>query len=425
MAITTLSICPCWDLLFKSDDKMSSTYSERNRTTSRTRSSRTGKYGSKSGRSRKKNDYFRFFKEPKMTLNDLKFSHRLSTITNDRLINFIKLPFSVSPGDDGNVSNDQVEKIIIKTPDQFFHWMGYQRLKLLGKGGFGTVYLVEKFIPVIDEGKEKIVSQRMACKEMRLREQDCSLINSLRAELYVLQSLSNKCRYVVNYYEHYMVEHFSVVEQSKIWIACIFIEFVNGGCLLDEVEKKGPLPVDLARRYFFEMVKGLEFMHRNQISHNDFKLDNVLLMWDEEHRHKYCKLTDFGMARLAYKDGVGVVYSQRYCGTRRYMAPEVIRCGQNHHNNNHNPQYIPFSADIWSLGVSLYVLLKREFPYETPRDCVKLYRAMQRGVLNTRELRKKFGRKLTQLLSGMLEFDPDVRYSISKVASHKWLKGKF
>src|SRR5262249_8749804 len=160
-------------------------------------------------------------------------------------------------------------------------------------------------------------------------------------------------------------------------------EFADAGSLSDEVEKKGPLPVELARRYFEEIVQGIYFMHSNQIAHNDFKLDNVLLMWDEKRQAKYCKVTDFGLSPLADKHGVGLIYSSRYCGTRHYMAPEVIRCGMDERAASH---YVPFSADIWSIGVGLYVMLYREFPYEIPRNYSKLLKQMEEGVVDPRNI---------------------------------------
>ncbi|KAJ6222737.1 hypothetical protein RDWZM_001282 [Blomia tropicalis] len=364
-------------------------------------------------------DYKQLFGQKFVGECEWEFSNRLSTITNDKLINMIELPLQI---------NIQIGKkninTEIKTPDEFFCAVGFRRNRLLGKGGFGSVYAVHKYIPQQDtktiirnsskmslNSPSKFQVLKMACKEMRLDDKDRSLLNSLRAELYVLQGLRGKCPYVIEYYEHYVLSFYNVIERRHVLIANIFMELADGGSLLSEVIKIGPIPLKLAKRYFTEMVEGLAFMHRNQIAHNDFKLDNVLLLWDRSHRMKHCKLTDFGMARFAWKDGVGLLYSTRHCNSF---------------------EYVPFSADIWSLGVSLYLMLTREFPYEMPdakngeeKQYRKLLNDMQRGVIDTKNLKHRFNsNQLVRIMNGMLQYDSNNRYTIATIANDPWLKNK-
>lgn len=88
---------------------------------------------------------------------------------------------------------------------------------------------------------------------------------------------------------------------------------------------------------------------------------------------------------------------------------------------------MPFAADIWSLGVSLYVMLTRKFPYQVPRNVDKLatfLTQLSKGVLTMKEAKLKFGPKLAHLMCGMLDFDPNKRFTIATVKSHEWLKSK-
>lgn len=88
---------------------------------------------------------------------------------------------------------------------------------------------------------------------------------------------------------------------------------------------------------------------------------------------------------------------------------------------------MPFTADIWSLGVSLYVMLTRKFPYQAPRNVDKLasfLTQLSKGVLTIKEAKGKFGPKLASLICGMLEYDPNKRFTIANVKSHEWLKSK-
>ncbi|KAJ6222725.1 hypothetical protein RDWZM_001270 [Blomia tropicalis] len=355
------------------------------------------------------------------------FSHRLSSIANDQLINLVQLPIQLEMENNSVIENSSNNVLTINTPTEFFHSMGYRNIKKLGRGAYGTVILVEKYsLDPECKDETQIKCSRMACKIIMVPDEDdrqnCRLFQSLRAELYVLQGLRGRCPNVIEYYEHYVIRYTSHIEQQNILMAHIFMEFADAGCMVTEVAENGPLSKRLSRRYFAEMANGLAFMHRNQIAHNDFKLDNVLLIWDsDDNSKKHCKLTDFGMARFAWKDGVGLLYSNRHCGTRHYMAPEVIRCGIDGNSN----EYVPFSADIWSLGVSLYIMLMQEFPYDIPRKGRKydeLLKLMKNGVVHAKEIKKKFeSNKLAQLLCGMLEYEPNKRFTISEVVSSPWI----
>ncbi|XP_017479478.1 PREDICTED: serine/threonine-protein kinase SAPK3-like [Rhagoletis zephyria] len=386
-------------------------------------------------RERRISQYHKFFQGH--NVNELAFTQRLSTITNDRLINFIELPLRI------NLNEGTAEPsswVTFRTPAEFFTSMGYRKLKELGQGGFGTVFLVEKCVPLTTTGGKRPKSAKavddhfayyqMACKVIMLPDdEDRSSrrqFESLKAELYMLQGLRGKCAYVIEYYEHFVLRFKKAGSRINYMMAHIFMEVADAGSMVKEVEKKGPLSTDLARRYFAEMSSGLEFLHRNRISHNDFKLDNVLLVSDPKKRKlKHCKLTDFGMSAFAWKDGVGLLYSKHFMGTRSYMAPLVQ--DKNSKTKSRQEDYVPFSADIWSLGVSLYVMLTRKFPYQAPRNVEKLsafLAQISKGVLTAKEAKQKFGTKLANLMCGMLEFDPSKRFTIATVKSHEWLKTK-
>lgn len=367
---------------------------------------------------------------------NLALTHRLSTIANDDLINFVILPLKI----DENVVSNKSE--LISTPSEFFHSMGFRTLKALGEGGFGLVLLVEKTEPIsIDENNIVTVkTAKMACKIIALKD-DCSKTNagsfqSLRAELYILQQLRGQCKYLIHYYEHYVLKHFCEQNQCDMLVAHIFMEYADSGSMVKEVGKYGPLPLSLCRRYFKEMVEALMFLHRHEIAHNDIKLDNVLLVKDlKKDNHKHCKLTDFGLSRFAYKEGVGLLYSNRYMGTRHYMAPEVMMWSlrDRRYNCVHQGKptmYVPFKADIWSMGVCLYIMITKAFPYSVPKSRADyhvrkfLKKIYKNRFINKSKWKDTYGSCLTSLIFGMLEPNPEVRFTVGTVRSHPWLKSK-
>lgn len=84
--------------------------------------------------------------------------------------------------------------------------------------------------------------------------------------------------------------------------------------------------------------------HLKNVLHRDIKLDNILL------DHKLgVKICDFGVSRFTKKGN----YIKEQCGTPAYIAPEIIK----------DKGYEGFSADLWSLGVLLYVMISGTFPF--------------------------------------------------------------
>jgi len=100
-------------------------------------------------------------------------------------------------------------------------------------------------------------------------------------------------------------------------------------------------------------MKGITYLHINQIYHRDIKLENILIQKNEK-GEVTVKIIDFGF-------GVWMAHDQRekiYCGTPSYMAPEILM----------KKPYHPGPADVWALGVLLFILLCGKFPYKGRTD---------------------------------------------------------
>merc|ERR1711964_665415 len=133
----------------------------------------------------------------------------------------------------------------------------------------------------------------------------------------------------------------------------LYMEYVTGGSLHSCIQDLGTIPPNLARIYTKQMLEGLEFMHKNDVIHRDFKPANVLISVDGK-----VKLADFGTAfdlsMLTH------TIEQTFCGTPAYIAPEVVR------KSKHTT-----STDIWSLGVTVFHMVTGKIPF-TARDKYQL-----------------------------------------------------
>ena len=118
------------------------------------------------------------------------------------------------------------------------------------------------------------------------------------------------------------------------------------------MKRKGKLTESTARFIFRQILDGLIYLHSKDIIHRDIKLENILLNTSNQ-----VKICDFGVSREVVKGE----FLKNKCGTMAYIAPEVI--SENVNNFIKQGYYGP-SADIWSLGVLLYIMLSGYFPFK-------------------------------------------------------------
>ncbi len=132
----------------------------------------------------------------------------------------------------------------------------------------------------------------------------------------------------------------------------LIMECAKGGDLLEAVRSQRFIREKQAGVWFSQMVDGIDYCHRKGVVHRDLKCENVLL--DE---YGNIKITDFGFARAEMKpkeDG-SFELSETYCGSYAYAPPEILT----------GTPYVPQLADIWSLGVILYVMVSIGFVSDT------------------------------------------------------------
>jgi len=128
----------------------------------------------------------------------------------------------------------------------------------------------------------------------------------------------------------------------------IIMEYINGGNLFSFVKKRRKLSEKTAKFLFRQIILGIKYIHEQNIVHRDIKLENLLI--DLNNNVKIC---DFGIGRKI-KNKNQLLHDQ--CGTLMYMAPEILLSSK-------EKGYEGFPVDIWSSGISLYIMLSGTLPF--------------------------------------------------------------
>jgi len=211
---------------------------------------------------------------------------------------------------------------------------------------------------------------------------------------------------------------------------------------------------DETQFFLYEILKGLKHLHSAGIVHRDIKGANILLAQDEDNGNEQeeqqplrVQICDFGLARFidVDKNCETALDQTTYIATRWYRPPELI-CGMA------NNQFAT-AIDVWSLGCVMGELLRETFPRNalfrgqkgidqlrviceflgTPKDEDIKGDAKYKSYIKllnypTIDWRKKFPKASAtalDLLSRMLQFNPEKRITVDEALKHDFFKSLY
>ncbi len=174
----------------------------------------------------------------------------------------------------------------------------------------------------------------------------------------------------------------------------LVMDFVEGADLASIVRDKGALPVKRAVNCVLQAAKGLQFAHEQGVIHRDIKPANLLL-----DKQGVVRLLDMGLVRF---EGVndGLTGTQQVMGTVDYMAPEQVT----------NTKLADARCDIYSLGVTLWILLTGKKLYETKNMVDRVMMHREAPIPSLAEHCPDAPASLDEVLHKMLAKKPDDRF---------------
>jgi serine/threonine-protein kinase len=252
-----------------------------------------------------------------------------------------------------------------ESPEPLLEGRPYRLVELVGRGGMGSVYVVE----------HRLLQKRFALKVPHRFYARPAFADRMRVEAQAIARLS----------------HPNVVEVVDFWTVrdhpCIVLELLTGGTLAQELVERRRLPVPEAVELAVQALAALAAAHALGIVHRDIKPENLYLHRERE-GERVLKVLDFGLARIlpeAVATAPAPLSVPTQTGTRlgspAFMSPEALR-----------GEHVGPAADLYSLGLVLYTMLAGHGPFDRgptlepqSHHVPGLPRALDRAVLRALE----------------------------------------
>ncbi|NXA59093.1 M3K3 kinase, partial [Mohoua ochrocephala] len=202
--------------------------------------------------------------------------------------------------------------------------------KLLGRGAFGEVYLCYD----ADTGRELSVKQVPFDPDSQETSKE---VNALECEIQLLKTLRHDR----------IVQYYGCLRDPEEKKLSIFVEYMPGGSIKDQLKAYGALTENVTRKYTRQILQGVFYLHSNMIVHRDIKGANIL-----RDSAGNVKLGDFGASKRIQTicmSGTGI---KSVTGTPYWMSPEVIS-GEGYGRK----------ADVWSVACTVVEMLTEKPPW--------------------------------------------------------------
>eukprot|EP01114_Cavostelium_apophysatum_P013963 TRINITY_DN3494_c0_g1_i1.p1 TRINITY_DN3494_c0_g1~~TRINITY_DN3494_c0_g1_i1.p1 ORF type:complete len:250 (-),score=79.61 TRINITY_DN3494_c0_g1_i1:223-972(-) len=196
-----------------------------------------------------------------------------------------------------------------------------------------------------------------------------------------------------------LIEVIDDPQEDKLFM---ILEFAEGGTTMRGEMEMEPLPEMISKKYFHDVVCGLEYLHSHQIIHRDIKPENLLVTAEGS-----VKISDLGVALQVVTKG-DQKDLKKTVGSPIFLPPELCA--------SESARVIGSALDIWSLGVTLYFFTFGVPPFNGDTE-MQLYE-------NIRTKKVTFPRKvdpaLQDLLKKLLHKDPKHRITVREIKKHPW-----
>lgn len=246
----------------------------------------------------------------------------------------------------------------------FFHERGLIYKETIGEGGFGKLFLVYS----------QQYGQFFALKKI-------PQYSFNEGEIECLKHICHAN--IINLYKYFKFNGF----------VYMLMEYCPKD-LYHTIKESNVISDELLKKYIYEILLAINACHNKNIAHQDIKPSNFLL--DKYGRIKVC---DFGLSQCYH--GEENPSSNSCKGTFFFMAPEMFK----------KCPYNPLKADIWSLGVTLFYLATKTFPFVAPNKS-EFIKNIFTGLFPSYKVNNAL---LREVIQACLVLDPMNRASVDQL----------
>ncbi|KAK9190441.1 hypothetical protein WN943_019046 [Citrus x changshan-huyou] len=254
----------------------------------------------------------------------------------------------------------------------------------LGQGQFGTTFLC------VEKGTGKEYACKSIAKRKLITDED---VEDVRREVQIM---------------HHLAGHPNVVSIKGAFEDAVAVhvvmELCAGGELFDRIIQRGHYTERKAAELTRTIVGVVEACHSLGVMHRDLKPENFLFISQDE--DSLLKTIDFGLS-VFFKPGEKF---SDVVGSPYYVAPEVLR-------KRYGPE-----ADVWSVGVILYILLSGVPPFWAESE-QGIFEQVLHGDLDfSSDPWPNISESAKDLVRKMLVRDPRRRLTAHEVLCHPWVQ---
>jgi hypothetical protein len=249
----------------------------------------------------------------------------------------------------------------------------YRLEQKIGMGGFSEVW------KAVDQmADDSVIAIKIYAPERGMDEHG---LKQFRREYAVVLNL--------NHSNLLTARHFDVWEGRPYLV----MPLIEGGSLYDKLERDGAFDEKQAAELIRQIASGLDYLHRNEIMHQDIKPDNVLIGPGDSYL-----LMDFGISArmrstLRKQTGAAKAMTVAYAPPERFSA---------------NPKMVP-GGDVFSLGVLVYEMITGDVPWMGTGGA-----SLQTGAA-VPELPEGYSAGFRAWVGSMMSPDPAVRPTAAEI----------
>lgn len=241
---------------------------------------------------------------------------------------------------------------------------------VVGRGSYKVVYRAYD----TNNGNEVAWNQIALC---RLEKNETQMVVD---EVLLLEKLSPQNKYIVDFLTAWYDE-----EKGNV----VFItELALGGTLKNYILHIEKINMRVIKKWCIQILKGLRFLHRNNIAHRDLKCNNIFM----HPRSGDIVIGDLGLAKEKRCNFNSVI------GTPEYMAPEMF-----------DEEYDE-KIDIYAFGMCFLEMITKEVPFSECKGVGQIYKKITSGA-KPEALQRVKNAKAKRIIEVCLNYDPKQRPS--------------